>query len=517
MQNKLKSYRCISLRLMHQPRWVAWLVIAVTLMILTVTMSACNAAEADNEAQGGPHSVTLSVWGATDLHIDLNNSEETWYDVNSLTTLYPITVSAGDYSDYTIKVNGIELNSNSEVVFFVEKLNHDVGIPIEITNQETGLSCTKYIRTLNPAIDVRSFGESDGYYYFTRDSFRCKMNGSGEVVYYGISLVTYDFKPHQVGDKLYYTFIYGTGAFDVTDVKCALAVLDDKFAMVDQVEYLNTEKGMPERQRLDMHDAMMLDVGHYIITSYVPKRVTNIPQSVPSYSPFGSRVLAAVVQEIKDGELLFQWDSTEHPELYGLSEQNNEYTNSMRYFEDYAHINSIEIDPSDNNLILSLRNMSTVLKVSRTTGEILWKLGGSGDDFGLDDSQKFSAQHYARISSRGTLTVFDNGMVMPEGEPNPFVDEYKTRIVKYGLDEESHQLVSFKEYVVPGTCSPIMGNAELLDPTTDTFMIGWGGRRAGTPLFSLVNFKENKVVFEVFDKGSNITQGSSYRAYKSDF
>ena len=461
--------------------------------------------------------LTFSVWGeGTKITIDPNNMSEVWHNVNTLTTRYPIDISLGECVGYDVKVNGMELKSNSKVTFQLEKLGHNIGIPIQITNKATGATVTKYIRTLNPAIDIYSYGKGDGYYYFTKAGYYCQMNGNGDIVFYGYRLATYDFKPHLINGKLYYTVICSDAAFTQDNVKAYALVLNDKYAIVDKVNFLDGTLGMPENQPLDIHEFRMIDVGHYIIESYVQKRVTNIPSTVENYSPFGSRVIAAVVQEIKDGKLIFQWDSTEHEELYALSEQNNDYTNSVRYYEDYAHINSVEIDPTDNNLILSLRNMSTVLKIDRTTGEIIWILGGSGDQFGLTDDQKFSAQHYARISPRGTITVFDNGMVMPAGEPNPFVDKYNTRVVEYKLDEKNKKLVEFREYSVPGTSSPIMGSAELIDPQTDTFLIGWGGRRAGTPLFSEVNFSTNKVIFEVFDKGTDITTGS-YRAYKSSY
>lgn len=42
-------------------------------------------------------------------------------------------------------------------------------------------------------------------------------------------------------------------------------------------------------------------------------------------------------------------------------------------------------------------------------------------------------------------------------------------------------------------------------------------RRAGTPLFSEVNFRTQQVVFELFNEGTNITQEVSYRAYKSSW
>lgn len=493
-------------------------IVSVVLVLLMIVLSGCSAKRVGGQEEilAEPGTLTFSIWGdGTELEIDPSDTDVIWYDVNTLTTVYPITVSVADDKGYKIKVNGMELREGEEIEFQLEKLGHDIGIPIEITDQANNMTVTKYIRTLNTNVDVRTNGEGEGLYYFTTNNYYCQMNGEGDIIFYGYAWACGDFKPHKIDGRTYYTVIYGEGAFDVANVTGAVMVLDETYEVVDQIKGLNSSQGMPEGQPLDTHEVVMLDIGHYIIESYVPKRVTNIPDTVSSYSPFGSRVIAAVVQEIKDGELIFQWDSTDYPELYGLSEQNNDFTNSVRYYEDYVHLNSIEVDPADQNLILSLRNMSTILKISRDTGDIMWKLGGPGDEFGLSEEQKCSAQHFARVTGRGTITVFDNGMVMPEGEPNPFVDEYHTRVVEYQLDETNKILTAFYEYSVPGTCSPIMGSAQLLDPSTNTFLVGWGGRRAGTPLFSEVDFSTNTVIFEVFDQGGNITEGVSYRAYKS--
>lgn len=61
-------------------------------------------------------------------------------------------------------------------------------------------------------------------------------------------------------------------------------------------------------------------------------------------------------------------------------------------------------------MIASFRNLDEVLKIDRQTGEILWTLGGLGDDFGLTEEQLFSRQHYAKLTDTGTLLLFDNAM-----------------------------------------------------------------------------------------------------------
>ena len=45
------------------------------------------------------------------------------------------------------------------------------------------------------------------------------------------------------------------------------------------------------------------------------------------------------------------------------------------------HINSISIDPSDNNLVISGRNTVRLYKVDRKTGRVIWRLGGKHSHF----------------------------------------------------------------------------------------------------------------------------------------
>lgn len=84
---------------------------------------------------------------------------------------------------------------------------------------------------------------------------------------------------------------------------------------------------------------------------------------------------------------------------------------------------------NDGNLICSFRNLDAVIKLDRKTGEILWTLGGLGDEFNLTDNQNFSRQRNARITEDGYITLYDNG-----------VKNQATRVVKIKLDEENKKL-----------------------------------------------------------------------------
>jgi len=93
---------------------------------------------------------------------------------------------------------------------------------------------------------------------------------------------------------------------------------------------------------------------------------------------------------------------------------------------DLDHPNSIDFD-LDGGVIVSYRNLSTVVKVNRRTHEIVWELGGTHNQFTLvgDPLGGFDAQHTARVLPNGHLLIFDNGWT--HSPP-------MSRAVEYALD-----------------------------------------------------------------------------------
>ena len=69
-------------------------------------------------------------------------------------------------------------------------------------------------------------------------------------------------------------------------------------------------------------------------------------------------------------------------------------------FFDYFHVNSIEL-AGDGDLIVSARNTWAIYKISRRTGEVLWRLGGKKSDFQMGKGTVFAWQHDARHHGAG--------------------------------------------------------------------------------------------------------------------
>jgi hypothetical protein len=82
---------------------------------------------------------------------------------------------------------------------------------------------------------------------------------------------------------------------------------------------------------------------------------------------------------------------------------------------DWTHMNSITLDPSDGNLVVSIRHQAWVLKLAYANGgnaHVIWTLGNGGSfslPSGTPSTAWFSYQHDAEFWSNGQLTLFDNG------------------------------------------------------------------------------------------------------------
>ena len=122
-------------------------------------------------------------------------------------------------------------------------------------------------------------------------------------------------------------------------------------------------------------------------------------------------MVGSVIHElaIPSGRVLFAWHSLDH---VGLDESHQ----SIGPQFDYFHANSVDMD-GQGNLLISARNTWGVYKVSRKTGEVMWRLGGKKSDFEMGPGTVFAWQHDARFHEHGRLiSLFDDG-ADPKVEP----------------------------------------------------------------------------------------------------
>ncbi len=242
--------------------------------------------------------------------------------------------------------------------------------------------------------------------------------------------------------------------------------------------------------KLDLHEFILLGLNHYMTVSYRQKSPKNIPDSL--HPAANVKVMGCLIQEVNNGQVIFHWDGTDYPEFYSASVENNNFSDSANTL-DYMHMNSLCVDPRDNNIICSFRNINQIIKINHSTGAIMWRLGGKNSDFALTPDEVFLRQHYAKFTDDGQTLIF-----VDNGEKDIRAN---SRIVEFQLDENSKTVNSFKAYNIPDNFIQFAGSVKK---SNGNYFIGGGSGN-----YSLqVNYTTNEVLLRLNQKYS------SYRSLK---
>lgn len=202
----------------------------------------------------------------------------------------------------------------------------------------------------------------------------------------------------------------------------------------------------------DLHDLQLTPEGTALITIYREIATPAVP-----------RLVTGIVQEVDvaSGRVLFEWRSNEH---VGVDESYMPQVAPAGNV-DYFHLNSIDVD-TDGNLLLSARNTSTIYKVDRKSGEVLWRLGGMKSDFAVAPAASFAYQHDVRRRPDGTITLFDNNAAVPGAQT-------LSRGLRIKLDMKKMRASFAAEYLAPTARTTwAMGDVQQLED--GGVFIGWG-------------------------------------------
>ena len=357
---------------------------------------------------------------------------------------------------------------------------------------------------IDEKVEIIVNGETDllGHFFLSFPMSRnlIMLDGKGNVVWekYDPFLspeqpgALWDFKQHVVDGETYYSYHDQTGTYDNYGLTGygpgERVILDKNFNEVKRITFEESSvvpKGFP----LDGHDFLLIDLDHYILNGYVKDTVYNIP----GYEN-GSDVVFSYLQEVKDGEVVWEWKSTDYPELYdyvaihSMSQNGvNNFANENGAAPDYIHFNSMDLE-ADGNLVCSFRHIHALLCLDRSASEnqILWTLSGIGDEFGLTEIQKSSAQHTAEVDGN-YITIFDNGN-----------RNSTSRVVGYCIDPETKELKAFRSYTLGGKYSEACGSAQHL--YDEVYVIGWGMTFGNPEAMSVVDFATGETLMSVYLK-----------------
>jgi hypothetical protein len=211
---------------------------------------------------------------------------------------------------------------------------------------------------------------------------------------------------------------------------------------------------------VDEHELQVLADGTYFLIGLHTETV-DLSRYMAGGNSSASVTEDCIQQFTPEGDLIFQWRAWDHLDVAG-----QQYVVTTTNPGDFPHMNAIDVD-TDGNILLSSRNTSEVTKIDRDTGEIIWRLGGTHNQFTFvnDPLSGPRNQHAIRSVTTNRYTLFDNG-----NGHNPQV----SRAVEYLLNPSAMTATIVWQYPATPTTSLFsfyMGNAQRL-PNGNT-LINW--------------------------------------------
>lgn len=282
----------------------------------------------------------------------------------------------------------------------------------------------------------------------------------------------FDFKWHAATGERSYARATGTvnqwGRRDNEQV-----ILDRDFNEIDRIVTVNLSQ-------TDNHDFLIQPGNELFLLSY-DGRIRDLTEFGLTAEELIEDSVVQIVDRVTR-QVLFEWNSWDE-----LPYSDQTWPEDRG---EYVHVNSI-FEDRDGNIIISARGTSQVLKVSRSSGEVLWKLGGKSNQFAFinDAFPYLCGQHTASRLPNGNLLVFDNGQNCWPVEPGR---GDLTRVVEYRIDEEALEAELVWSYSRDDAYTTSQGSAQRM-PNGNT-LIGWG---RGPGILATEVDREGRVLFEI--------------------
>jgi hypothetical protein len=230
-------------------------------------------------------------------------------------------------------------------------------------------------------------------------------------------------------------------------------------------------------------------------------------QYVAGGDPEATVYMDELEQIAPDGGVIWSWNEFDH---ISLADLRGSASNTTGIQVDGSHTNAIEIT-DDGNYMLSLRNMSEIVKIDRVSGEVIWTLGGVASSFVFvnDPENGPSYQHGARELPNHHIILFDNGR---------YHDPWADRAVEYALDTDAGTATLVWQYQPdPALQALVFGFSERLDGGNTLITFGDTGRvqevtKGGQVVWDLVD--DQRSILPDGDLGPGPRDWGIYRSFR---
>jgi arylsulfate sulfotransferase len=250
---------------------------------------------------------------------------------------------------------------------------------------------------------------------------------------------------------------------------------------------------VPSNLLIDPHDGVPTSHGTILYLNNALESVSAFPTSAtdPTAPLSTAEVLYQKVVEISatNATVLNTWspidvlDPRRISSLFGLTTDGLVPVPGW----DTEHSNAVIEDPSDDSLIVSMRDQNAVIKFSRATGQLHWILGppeGWGPQWQpyllTPVGSPFAWQYGQRapiLTAQGTLILYDDGNFRASPFNPPVADSNNfSRAVEYKINEQTMEVSQVWDYgrtnVAQRLYTGFEGNADPL-PKTGNVLIGF--------------------------------------------
>lgn len=210
------------------------------------------------------------------------------------------------------------------------------------------------------------------------------------------------------------------------------------------------------RQPDHHHDGRLLRNGNVLLlcATELPDAVAKQVQGGRSGTEVNGKMWADYLLEVtKDGRKVWEWRAWEH-----LDPTKDTITAVQDDRSEWTHGNAI-MELPDGDILVSFRNISTVIRIQRQTGKVAWKLG----------APPLSAQHAPTPLANGNILIFDNG---PHRLDHTFPF---SRVIE--INPSTNEIVwKYQETNVHNFYSPRVSNAQRLPNGNTLINEGFFGR-----------------------------------------
>lgn len=177
--------------------------------------------------------------------------------------------------------------------------------------------------------------------------------------------------------------------------------------------------------------------------------------------------------DVNTWEPTWNWTAWGHIGLNESKMANGPATARCDHEWDYLHANAVDKCP-DGDILMSGRHTDTIYKISRATGEIVWRLGGLMNDFNMIDDLNFSRQHDVRCRAQNETTIILTLLDNAKGEDPQKPSSELSRGLRIAVNTETMEaslIQQFDHPAGPGGYAYRRGTYQQLP--NDHVIMGW--------------------------------------------